>query len=80
MALCKKHNVQVAFGSDLLASLEMKKMLPTEFTNRTKWFSNAEILAQATSLNGEVLALSGPRNPIPENSGLLKKARWPTFF
>jgi len=73
MALCKKHNVQVAFGSDLLASLEMKKMLPTEFTNRTKWFSNAEILAQATSLNGEILALSGPRNPYPGKLGVIEK-------
>jgi imidazolonepropionase-like amidohydrolase len=73
MTLCMKHNVKIAFGSDLLASLEMKKMLPTEFTNRTKWFSNAEILAQATSVNGEILALSGPRNPYPGKLGVIEK-------
>jgi imidazolonepropionase-like amidohydrolase len=45
----------------------------TEFTNRTKWFSNAEILRQATAVNGEVLALSGPRNPYPGKLGVIEK-------
>jgi imidazolonepropionase-like amidohydrolase len=36
--------------------MEVKKTLCEEFTNRTKWFSNAEILKQATSVNGEIMA------------------------
>jgi imidazolonepropionase-like amidohydrolase len=35
----------------------------TEFTFRTQWFSNVEILKQATSQNGALWAMSGPRNP-----------------
>jgi imidazolonepropionase-like amidohydrolase len=36
--------------------MEVKKTLCEEFPNRTKWFSNAEILKQATSVNGEIMA------------------------
>ncbi len=73
MKLCKKHNAKVGFGSDLLMDLEIKKTLNDEFTHRTKWFSNAEILKQATAINGEILALSGPRNPYPGKIGVIKE-------
>ena len=73
MKACKKHNAKVLFGNDLVASLESKKLQAEEFIHRTKWFSNAEILAQATSINGEVLALSGPRNPYPGKLGVIEE-------
>jgi imidazolonepropionase-like amidohydrolase len=73
MKLCKKHKAKVGFGSDLLMDLEIKKTLNTEFTHRTKWFSNAEILKQATAINGEILALSGPRNPYPGKIGVIEE-------
>jgi len=73
MKLCKKYNAKIGFGSDLLMDMEVKKTLNEEFTNRTKWFSNAEILKQATSLNGEILALSGPRNPYPGKIGVIEE-------
>jgi imidazolonepropionase-like amidohydrolase len=66
MKLAKKHDAKILFGSDMVGSLEQKRMHLTEFTNRTKWFTNAEILQQATSVNAEVLELTGPRNPYPE--------------
>ena len=52
--------------------MELKKLQTVEFTNRTKWFSNAEILRQATSINAEVLELSGPRNPYPGRLGVIE--------
>jgi len=73
MKYCIKHNAKVGFGSDLLMDLEIKKTLNTEFTNRTKWFTNAEILKQATAINGEILALSGPRNPYPGKIGVIEE-------
>ncbi|TAJ11910.1 amidohydrolase family protein [Marinilabiliaceae bacterium JC017] len=73
LSLCKKHNAKVAFGSDLLMDMEVKKTLCEEFTNRTKWFTNAEILKQATSINGGILALSGPRNPYPGKIGVIEE-------
>ncbi|WP_163808567.1 amidohydrolase family protein [Pseudodesulfovibrio sp. JC047] len=73
LTLCQKHKAKVAFGCDLLASLASKETQCTEFVNRTKWFSNVEILKQATSVNGEILALSGPRNPYPGKLGVIEK-------
>ncbi len=71
MTLCIKHNAKIGFGSDLI--MDQKEALNQEFTNRTKWFSNAEILRQATAINGEILALSGPRNPYPGKLGVIEE-------
>jgi imidazolonepropionase-like amidohydrolase len=73
MTLSKKYKAKVLFGADMVGSLENKRMHLTEFTNRTKWFTNAEILRQATAVNGEVLALSGPRDPYPGKLGVIEK-------
>ncbi|VVS91653.1 metal-dependent hydrolase family protein [Desulfoluna spongiiphila] len=73
MTSCKKHKANVLFGTDMVGSMELKKLQVTEFTNRTQWFTNAEILRQATSVNAEVLALSGPRNPYPGKLGVIEK-------
>ena len=56
----------IVFGTDVITSREELARANEEFTLRTKWFDNAEILRQATSKSGELLALSGPRNPYPE--------------
>ncbi len=44
-----------------------------EFTIRTKWFSNFEILRQATNGNAQLMALSGPRNPYPGKLGAVEE-------
>ena len=61
-------------GTDQLK--ELKKLQNVEFTNRTKWFSNVEILRQATSINAEVLELSGPRNPYPGKLGVIEEGAY----
>jgi imidazolonepropionase-like amidohydrolase len=38
-----------------------------------RWYTPAEILAMATSVNGELLRLSGPRNPYPGRLGLVEE-------
>ena len=76
MKLAKKHKVKVLFGTDFVGSMELKKLQNVEFTNRTKWFSNAEILKQATSINAEILALSGPRNPYPGELGVIAEGAY----
>jgi imidazolonepropionase-like amidohydrolase len=37
------------------------------------WFTPAEILTQATANNGELLAMSGPRNPYPGKLGVIEE-------
>lgn len=73
MKYAKKHKAKIAFGTDLIMDFEAKKSFNDEFTYRTKWFTNAEILKQATSINGEILALSGRRNPYPGKLGVIEE-------
>ncbi len=55
---------KIVFGSDFLSDPEqLKNHLNDEFTARAKWFTPAEVMQQATSKAGELLAMSGPRNP-----------------
>lgn len=76
MKACKKYKAKVLFGTDMVASMESKKAQVTEFTLRSEWFSNAEILKQATSVNAEALELSGPRNPYPGKLGVIEKGAY----
>lgn len=62
-ALAKKYGLKLAWGTDTFGSLEMQAAQSDEFTARAKYFSAFEILKQATSLNAELLGLSGKRNP-----------------
>jgi len=54
---------KIVFGSDIITDPETMKKINEEFVLRTKWFTPAEILVQATSKGGELLAMSGPKNP-----------------
>jgi len=76
MKLAKKHKVKLLFGTDFVGSMETKKLQLDEFTNRTRWFSPAEVLMQATSVNAEVLSLSGPRNPYPGKLGVIEEGAY----
>jgi imidazolonepropionase-like amidohydrolase len=60
----EKYGVKIAFGTDLFGPRLPE--ITNEFTSRQGYFSNVEILRQATSINGELLKLTGPLNPYPE--------------
>lgn len=53
----KEAGVKLGFGTDLLGSLERYQC--TEFTLRSRVFSNFEILQQATAMNGEIIGQKG---------------------
>lgn len=61
--LAKKYDINVGFGSDAYGALGYESYALMEFTARTKWFSNLEILKQATSGNAKLFSLSGKINP-----------------
>src|SRR5262249_4362665 len=61
--LAKKRNVKICFGTDLVCSSKMMALQSKGLTARLEWFTPVEVLRQATSTNGELLALSGRRNP-----------------
>jgi imidazolonepropionase-like amidohydrolase len=70
-----KHKVKVAFASDLVGPIDDAiKSRRYELWWRTKAFgSNFEVLKHATSVAGELLALSGPRNPYPGKLGVIEE-------
>ncbi len=72
-ALAKAHKIKTAFGSDLLFSDRLAARQGVMLTHLTRWFTNAEILTMATATNGELLAMSGPRNPYRGKLGVIEE-------
>ena len=71
--LAKEHKIRTAFGSDLLFSSGLARRQGVMLTHLRRWYDSAEILRMATSANGELLALSGPRSPYPGKLGVVEK-------
>ena len=71
--LAKEHKIKTAFGSDLLFSSDLAARQGVMLTHLKRWYENVEILRMATSVNAELLALSGPRNPYPGKLGVIEK-------
>ncbi len=63
MTQAKEIGLKISLGGDLIGGPQAKADQNTELTNRTSWFTNAEILRQATGDNGRLMELAGPRNP-----------------
>ena len=72
-ALAKEHKIKTAFGTDLLFSSTITERQGLMLTHLTRWYDNADILKMATSLNGELLAMSGPRNPYQGKLGVIEE-------
>ena len=70
--LARTHKLKIAFGSDLLFSPALMRRQGTMLTHLSRWFTPAEVLKMATAVNGELLALSGPRNPYSGRIGLVE--------
>jgi imidazolonepropionase-like amidohydrolase len=69
----KKYKIKTAFGTDILFSRALAERQGQGIVDLTRWFTPAEALAQATSANGELLALSGLRNPYPGKLGVVEQ-------
>jgi imidazolonepropionase-like amidohydrolase len=70
--LARDHKIKMAFGSDLLFSQSLTKRQGTMLTHLSRWFTASEMRKMATAANGELLALSGPRNPYPGKLGVVE--------
>ena len=71
--LAKSHGIKTAFGSDLLFSAELTARQGAMLTHLARWYTTAEVLNMATGVNGELLALSGPRNPYSGKLGVVEE-------
>ena len=72
-ALAKKYHLKTAWGSDILFNAAQAARQNTVLTRMVRWYTPAEALEMATSVNGELLALSGPRNPYPGKLGVVEE-------
>jgi imidazolonepropionase-like amidohydrolase len=71
--LAKEHGLKTAFGSDLLFSPAFAARQGVMLTHLKRWYDGADILRMATSANGALLALSGPRDPYPGKLGVIEE-------
>lgn len=69
----KKYGIKTAFGTDILFSPQLAKTQGHILTLMQRWFTPAEILRMATATNGELLLLTGPRNPYPGTIGVVEE-------
>jgi imidazolonepropionase-like amidohydrolase len=72
-ALAKKYKLKTAFGTDILFDARQAARQGAELAKLVRWYTPAEALKMATSVNGELLALSGPRNPYPGKLGVVEE-------
>ena len=63
----------IAFGTDIVMDPKLLSGMNREFTHRLKWFTPLEIMRQATSKGGQVLALSGKRAAYNGKLGVIEK-------
>lgn len=71
--LVKKYRLKVSFGTDVLFSSAMARRQGEMLASLQRWFTPAEILRQATSVNGELLTLSGLRSPYKGKLGVVEE-------
>ena len=68
----KAFNLKTAWGTDILFDSKMTAHQGAILTTLERWYRPAEILKIATAVNGDLLAMSGPRNPYPGKLGVIE--------
>jgi imidazolonepropionase-like amidohydrolase len=71
--LAIKYGLKTAWGTDILFDPNMAANQGAVLTTLSRWYSPVEILKTATAVNGELLAMSGPRNPYPGKLGVVEE-------
>lgn len=72
-ALAKKYKLKTAFGTDTLFSRQLAARQGAQLAKLVRWYTPAEVMTMATAGNGELLRLSGPRNPYPGTLGVVEE-------
>lgn len=68
----KQYGIKTAFGTDVLFSPAMAQLQGHMLTLLTNWYTPAEALEMATGTYGELLQLTGLRNPYPGKLGVVE--------
>ncbi len=70
--LGKKHNIKMAWGTDILFSPQGTASQGRQLAKLSRWFENVDVLRMATGRNGELLAMAGDRNPYQAKLGVIE--------
>lgn len=82
--MAQKHGIQTGWGTDILFNPRNTPTQGRQLAKLTRFYDPHTLLGQATGRNGELLALSGARNPYPRTVGRIVPAVpgpicwWPT--
>ncbi|WP_455387844.1 amidohydrolase family protein [Petrachloros mirabilis] len=77
VVLVKKYKVRIAFGTDLQWDPTLPPKQGKFLAKMKKWFTPYEALKIATHDNGQLLKLSGPRDPYPDGDlGVVKEGAY----
>ena len=71
--LARKYRLKTAFGTDVLFSAALAARQGWILASLDRWYSPGEILVMATGTNGELLQLTGKRNPYPGRIGVVEE-------
>ena len=72
-ALAQKYDLKILWGTDVFGNDAIFENFTQEFAFRDEFWSPIEQMRQVTGNNGEMLALSGLKNPYPEGAlGVVK--------
>ena len=74
--LAKKYKIKTAWGTDVLFSPALAQRQGAILASLTRWHTPAEALIMATSTNGELLMMSGKRNPYPRKLGVVEQGAY----
>jgi imidazolonepropionase-like amidohydrolase len=77
VVFAKKYKVKIAFGTDLQWDPALTPKQGKFLAKMKKWFTPYEALKIATHDNGQLLKLSGPRDPYPDGDlGVVKEGAY----
>lgn len=71
--MAKKFKIKTAWGTDALFDAKDAARQGKQLAKMTRWYTPAEALQMATSVNAELLALSGKRSPYQGKLGVIEE-------
>jgi imidazolonepropionase-like amidohydrolase len=70
--MARRLGIKTAWGTDTLFDARLATRQGAQLAKMSRWYGAAEVLRMATSVNGELCAMAGPRNPYPGKLGVVQ--------
>jgi imidazolonepropionase-like amidohydrolase len=74
--LAKAKKIKTAWGTDILFDEKQTPRQGAQLAKLARWLTPADVLKQATSVNADLLEMSGARNPYSARLGVIAKGAY----